>query len=593
MTRFFRLFVTLFSLLLAGAVQAAALVTLAPDGWQLAAPHPGDARLQEAAGPGGPLETLTVTTPSSPFYLVQLIRRIPAALPAGHLLTLRFDARSATRNPLRVSVEKNGPPYTPALDLSTVLSPEWHSFTLHGTAPGYGPNGLSVHFQGGQQMGVIELRGIVLTDLGPDPAVAAAQAALTPAAIQARIQKYRMGTLTVRVVGANGKPLQNAQVQMTQTRHAFLFGCNAFGYDPADPSLLQKSYQNQFAALFNYATLPFYWGAFEPSPGKPDYARLQAMADWCILHQITPKGHPLVWHQVWPEWAPKTADAAIPLLHARIDAIVPRYKTSIHYWDVLNEANGAAGQTPPNGESEWIKRDGPAPVVETALGWARSAGKGQPETFLYNDYDTGNPNIALLTQLQRDKKLPDAIGIQSHMHSGNWPISDVWNDCQRFSQFGRPIHFTETTVLSGPSRTVDFNAPYPTDWHTDAAHEAAQAAYVAKFYTTLFSHPSIRAITWWDFSDKGAWLNAPAGLVRSDMTPKPAYVRLLNLIHHTWWTHAVGTTDTHGLLTQRVFYGQYTITARVGGTRSETEVFFPEASEPKSVTLKIPVRGHS
>lgn len=588
-----RFFAAFACLLLISSAQAATPVLLAPEGWQLSAPHPGDARFQETAGGNGPLETLTVTTPSSPFYLVQIARRIPTALPAGHLLTLRFEARSATKNPLRVTVEKEGPPYTLALSLSPRLSPKWKSFTVNGTAPGYGPNGLSLHFQGGQQVGMIELRRITLTDLGPDPAVLVTQAALTPSAIEARIQKYRMGTLTVRVVGANGKPLPNAQVQITQTRHAFLFGCNAFGYDPADASPLQKSYQNQFAALFNYATLPFYWGAFEPSPGKADYARLQAMADWCIAHQIAPKGHPLVWHEVWPEWAPKTAAAAIPLLHARIDDLVPRYKTSIHYWDVLNEANGAAEQTPPNGESEWIKRDGPAPVVETALGWARDAGKGQPETFLYNDYETGDPNVALLTQLQRDRKLPDAIGIQSHMHTGAWPMSDVWNDCQRFSQFGRPIHFTETTVLSGPSRTVDPNAPYPTDWHTDAADEAAQAAYVAKFYPTLFSHPSVRAITWWDFSDKNAWLNAPAGLLRSDMTPKPAYTRLLNLIHHSWWTHAVGTTNMRGQLTQRVFYGQYTITARVGGTRSETQVFFPEASKAKSVTLKILVHSHS
>ena len=84
---------------------------------------------------------------------------------------------------------------------------------------------------------------------------------------------------------------------------------------------------------------------------------------------------------------------------------------------------------PPNGESNWIKRDGPAPVVETALGWARAAGKGLPETFLYNDYDTGDSNVALLTQLQKDGKLPDAIGLQSHMHGGEWPLTKVWAVC--------------------------------------------------------------------------------------------------------------------------------------------------------------------
>ncbi len=561
---------------------------LAADGWHLTAPHPSDAALQETDSPNGPVETLTVTTPSQPFYLIQLIHRIPRAVPAGHRLVLHFEARSATRSPMRAAIELDRSPYTSVLEIYPALTPQWQSFDLHEIAPGYGPNGLSVHFQAGQQAGVIDLRRITVTDTGLNPALVDANAALAPAATQARIRRYRMGMLTVRVVDPNGKPVPNAQVQITQTRHAFLFGCNVFGYDPADTSPSQKAYQDQFAALFNYATLPFYWGAFEPTPGKPQSDRLQAMADWCAAHQITPKGHPLVWHEVWPSWAPQTPDAAIPLLHARVADLVPRYKKTIHYWDVLNEANSAAEQTPPNGESEWIKRDGPAPVVETALGWARAAGTGQDETFLYNDYNTGGANLALLTRLQHDGKLPDAVGIQSHMHGGTWPLTKVWIVCQSFSSFGRPIHFTETTVLSGPTRSVDFNAPPPTDWHTDPADEAAQADYVTQFYTVLFSHPSLRAITWWDFSDKNSWVNAPAGLVRSDMTPKPAYTRLLNLIHHTWWTNAAGVTNPRGLLSKRVFYGQYTLTVRAGGTRRQMAVFFPEASGPLTVTLRLP-----
>ncbi len=560
---------------------------LAPDGWHLAAPHPGDAALRETAEPDGAIETLTVSVPSQPFYLVQLVRDIPRIIPADHRLEMHFEARSASSHPLRVTVEQSGPPYAAVLEISPKLTPAWQSFDLAGSTPGYGPNGLSAHFQVGQQAGTVEVRRITVADIGPDPAVAAAAAALTPAAIQARIRKYRMGTLTVRVVGPDGKPVANAQVQMTQTRSAFLFGCNVFGYDPADSSPSQKAYRKQFAALFNYATLPFYWGSFEPSPGKPDYARLSATADWCALNGITPKGHPLVWHQVWPAWAPNTPDAAIPLLQARVADLVPRYKNTIHYWDVLNEANGAAGQTPPNGESEWIKRDGRASVVETALGWARTAGKGQTETFLYNDYNTDSANVALLTQLQRDGKLPDALGIQSHMHGGTWPLAKVWAVCERFSQFGRPIHFTETTVLSGPARNVDFNAPYPTDWHTDPADEAAQAEYVSQFYTVLFSHPSARAITWWDFSDAHAWLNAPAGLVRQDMTPKPAYTRLLTLIHHTWRSDAAGTTDRRGVFSHRVFYGQYTLTVQGRGTRQQTQVFFPEAPVPRTILLSL------
>ena len=262
------------------------------------------------------------------------------------------------------------------------------------------------------------------------------------------------------------------------------------------------------------------------------------------------------------------------------------YRGLIHYWDVVNEANSP---DPGTGEGAWIQRDGAATVVGTALGWARAAGRGARDTFIYNDYNTGDENVGLLTQLQQDHHLPDAIGIQSHMHAGVWPMTQVWRVCQRFASFGIPLHFTETTVLSGPTRLHDPNGPAATDWLTTPAGEAAQAAYVTQFYTLLFSHPSLRAITWWDFSDLNAWQGAPAGLLRKDMTPKPAYTALMTLIHHTWWTDATGRTDKTGCATVHAFYGDYqiTVTDAHGHTVTQT-LTWPEASGPRRVVLTLP-----
>ena len=560
---------------------------LTPGGWLLAAPHPEDAALTTAAD--GTV-TVTVRTPSTPFYSIQIVRGLPADIPAGHRVSLHFRVRSATANPLRVALEKDSAPYTSVADLTLLLTPQWQEKTIVGPTPGYGPGGISAHLQMGQQAGTIEIADIHAVDLGPDPAIEAARAALQPAQIQARIEKYRKGTLTVKVIGANGKPLPNTKITLTQTRSAFLFGANLLALNPEDTSNTQKAYQTEFTRLFNYGTLPFYWGGFEWTKGQPQNDQLQDKAHWAVAHGITPKGHPLIWHQVWPSWAPDTADAAIPLLHARVADLVPRFSDTIHYWDVVNEASsGAQGQNPPNGESRWVVRDGAASVVETALGWARTAGKGHDETFLYNDYDTGQANLALLGQMQKDGKLPDVIGIQSHMHSGNWPLEKVWAVCQNFSRFGKPLHFTETTVLSGPKRDgVDLNGPAATDWNTTPEGEAAQAAYVTQFYTVLFSHPNVRAITWWDFSDKNAWGGAPAGLLRRDMTPKPAYTALMALIHGKWWTRDTGRADTKGRFTRRVFYGDYTLTVtdRRGHTRTQT-VPFPESAAPRTVTIRL------
>ena len=576
---------TLLFLSLILPAHAAPADLLAPGGWHLDMPHPGDAALDSVPLTDGdpPLLRVTVTVPSDPFYLIQLVRDIPTVIPEGHRVRLSFWARSATRSPLRATIERIGPPYDAAAVRTIALTPQWQTYTVGGVAPGYG---LNAHFQMGQKAGTVDMMQIGVTDEGVDPALATAQAALQPAAARARIEKYRKGTLTVRVVDAKGRPVPGAAIHLAQTRHAFLFGCNFFGLNPADTSPVQKAYQREFTGLLNYATLPFYWGAFESTQGKPDYARLQTMAAWSVAHRLTVKGHPLVWHEVWPAWAPMDPDAAIPLLHARVLDLIPRYRDTIHVWDVLNEANGASGHTPPNGEGNWIKRDGPAPVVETALGWAREAGKGLPETFLYNDYDIGESNVALLTQLQKDGRLPDIVGLQSHMHGGEWAPTKVWNVCQTFARFGRPLHFTETTIISGPRRDNPTNGTL-TGWDTTPEGEAKQADYVIQFYTLLFSHPAVHAITWWDFSDLNAWQGAPAGLVRKDMSPKPAYTRLLALIHKQWWTNSSGRTDTRGTLTRRVFYGDYTVTVTDARGRTTTQaVTFPESAPPRVVVVR-------
>ena len=134
----------------------------------------------------------------------------------------------------------------------------------------------------------------------------------------------------------------------------------------------------------------------------------------------------------------------------------------------------------------------------------------------------------------------------------------------------------------------------PTDWNTTPEDEAKQADYVAQFYYDPIQ-PSLllRAITWWDFSDSNAWLNAPSGLVRKDMTPKPAYTAADEFDPQTqWWTDTTGKTDRKGVSASRVFYGDYRITVTDSKGRTATQtVTFPEAAPPLTVTVRLDIPG--
>jgi GH35 family endo-1,4-beta-xylanase len=179
--------------------------------------------------------------------------------------------------------------------------------------------------------------------------------------------------------------------------------------------------------------------------------------------------------------------------------------------------------------------------------------------LLVNDYRIEPRYYQILDSLRENgKSLFDTIGIQSHMHDGVWPLHEVWDKCDTFGKLGRPLHFTESTIVSGPRKGPGEN------WgETTAEGEARQADLTANFYTTLFAHPAVQAITWWDFSDFATWQNAPAGWLHRDMSPKPVYERLMSLIKGEWWTQAEATTDGRGQVNLRAFYGTHRLTAQL------------------------------
>jgi hypothetical protein len=99
---------------------------------------------------------------------------------------------------------------------------------------------------------------------------------------RASIERHRKGDATIRVQGADGKPLAGAKVIVEQLRHDFLFGCNLFLFGRCSDPDHEQEYRRKFAALFNYCTPPHQCRGFErpesrqPSrsparPGQPIY----------------------------------------------------------------------------------------------------------------------------------------------------------------------------------------------------------------------------------------------------------------------------------------------------------------------------------
>lgn len=381
---------------------------------------------------------------------------------------------------------------------------------------------------------------------------------------EARIQQYRTGPAEIQVQDRDGRPLAHADVRVRLVRHEFRLGCNAFplgsvvkaGLDPA----ALRVYQERFAALFNYATLPLYWGYYEPKQGETKEADVREMASWCREHGIMVKGHPLAWHEVFPEWAKALPDAEVRRLQEqRITELVRGFKGTIDVFDVINEATVSPKFD--NAIGRWVKERGAANLTADFL---RRAHAANPEAeLLYNDFNISAEFEQLVADLVKQRAPLSAIGIQSHMHRELWPVEKLWTVCETYARFGKPLHFTETTVLSGRFKAKDDMDWHTvrTDWDTTPEGEQRQLEYGRKLFTVLFSHPAVEAITWWDFSDRNSWAGAPAGLLRKDMSPKPLYSWLVDAFHHRWSTDVMVQSDENGTVNVRGFYGEYEVTA--------------------------------
>jgi GH35 family endo-1,4-beta-xylanase len=375
------------------------------------------------------------------------------------------------------------------------------------------------------------------------------------------IPAHRKADVAIILKDVSGHIMANTPVTVRQLRHKFLFGCNIFPLDEQDTSESQRAYQEQFAVLFNYATLPFYWGSYETTEGHTDENRLRRMAKWCLDRGIAPKGHPLCWHDVAPAWrVGKSLDEMRALQMNRITREVSRFKGIIDVWDVLNEAVAMPYFVrAENHMTEIVKRDGVVPIIKEAFARARDA---NPEaTLLLNDYDNNQPFAQIVEQCLEAGVSIDAIGLQSHMHRGYMGRESVMGICKLFAQFGKPLHWTEVTLISGDARPEnDFHTRIE-DWHSTLEGEERQAKEVVDLYTSLFAHPSVEAVTWWDLTD-GIWIGAPGGLLRENMSPKPAYKQLTNLIKGEWWSgEETLTTDPSGNIRFSGVRGDYEIAA--------------------------------
>ena len=390
---------------------------------------------------------------------------------------------------------------------------------------------------------------------------------------------HRIGEVTVTVPGADGRPLAGRTVVVAQKQHAFAFGNIGFDFvglvGGAPPEATGPAFGGSadldlerlgdlWLNLFNTATLPFYWGPYEPRRGVTDVERLTKAARWLADRGVTVKGHPLVWHTVQPPWLLDLDLAEVERLQReRIRTLAGGFAGLIDRWDAINEAvimpvftNGD------NAITRLARARGRIAMVRMAFEEARAANPAA--TLVLNDFDLSSAFECLIEGVLEAGIRIDAIGLQTHMHQGYRGEEYMGEMLDRFARYGLPLHLTESTLVSGhlmPSDIEDLNDYQIPEWPTTPEGEARQADEMVRHYRSLVAHPAVESINYWGLTDDGAWLGAPVGLIRADGTRKPSYDALERLIKGEWWLPPTEMrTGPEGTVTIRGFFGDYTIT---------------------------------
>lgn len=394
------------------------------------------------------------------------------------------------------------------------------------------------------------------------------------ARINEGIERNRKGFFKVTVTDGEGKPVE-ATVKVKQKSHEFRFGCNMFMLDEIpDSKEKNEAYKEKLKSFFNVLTVPFYWDATEPEEGKTRYDKdsekiyrrppADLCVEWCEKNGIEPREHALCYDHFFPEWIKsKTPDEIKFYLERRMREISERYANRIPTIEVTNELawnEGSPFYFEPD-FVEWCFKTAEKYFPANKLGINDWCGFWDQPASPANWYYTEVENAIL-----KGARV-DAIGMQYHMffrkeHYFNatrryYNLDQLYAIMDRFSYFNKPIEITEITVPAFSNEPED---------------EQLQADIIEKLYKVWFSHEKTEKIIYWNLADGYAAFTTPGnmtdgenyyygGLLRFDMSEKPAYKRLRHLITEEWHTELTAKSGE----AFKAFYGDYDLEVSANG----------------------------
>ncbi|MCR0980936.1 endo-1,4-beta-xylanase [Roseomonas populi] len=327
-----------------------------------------------------------------------------------------------------------------------------------------------------------------------------------------------------RAQGSNqqGSPDKNPPPGLWQIARdrGFTFGAAVQANMLASDPLYAAAYEREAGVL-----VPEFegkWSVLQPKEGEFDFSMLDAIISWGQARGRPIRGHALIWHEAFPDWAlaaiGESQQRARAVMAAHINKVLGTTRLRIRDWDVVNEvvADPPGSDTPQaDGElrnSPFFRALGPG-YIETALRMARE--QDATLRLVLNDYgveeDTpwAEEKRRRLLNLVRDlvrKKVPlDAVGIQAHLQMRNAFNPAVFaNFVRAIRAEGLSVLVTELDIREGDSVPDDY-----------VARDRVVAERVSAFISAA-AEGGVRTFLTWGLVDRFSWTVIEASVARRD-----------------------------------------------------------------------------
>ena len=210
-------------------------------------------------------------------------------------------------------------------------------------------------------------------------------------------------------------------------------------------------------------------------------------------------------------------------------------------------------------------------------------------------HNSRNPYFLQIEKLLRENVPVQGVGMQFHS------FTPRENEVERYAHpFGRysPQYLCrvmdQMEKLNLPMQITEMTIPA---YSRDEEDEAIQAEILRNVYSLFFAQKGMEAIIYWNLPDGYAHRAEPGdmtcgenyyygGLIRFDMSEKPAFKTLKRLIRKDWMTNAALTTDENGFATLRGFHGDYELTVTAGGKTVQATAQVEKTPGECTVTLE-------